>query len=271
MRKSGIIGNGFIAQKHREAIKKMGWDYIGAYDVVPSKSEISLEKVLGESDIIHICTPNVFHHQLPTISPQQRFIIEKPVAISSNLVPDIPTACVCYQRRFDKGAQTIKTLCEMARPNKIIVNIFVPRDNFYWECWRGDKNMSGGGALMNIGIHYLDLLQWWLGDKYTILGADVGFYQRVIDESATIQFDFNGTEVVFDLNARHNRRKIEYIAFWDNIEEHYVYNEETAIHFDVFKGWEEGIYVDPMEAKKSLEMVERIYAKSLGNNTNNKT
>ena len=161
--KSGIIGNGFIANKHRDAVKRKGWTYVGAYDVVPSKSEVSLEKILAECDYIHICTPNVFHHQLPIISPDQRFIIEKPIAISSDLVRDIPTACVCYQRRFDTQAFQMAQLCSWQRPKKIIANIFVPREAHYWECWRGDKTMAGGGALMNIGIHYLDLIQWWLG------------------------------------------------------------------------------------------------------------
>ncbi len=258
--RSAIIGNGFIAQKHQEAIKQMGWEYLGAYDVVPDRSIITLDKVL-EADYIHVCTPNVFHHQLPKISPEQRFIIEKPVAINSNLVPNIPDAMVCYQRRFDEKAILAKELCKEEKPIMIIANIFVPRDNFYWECWRGDKSMSGGGALMNIGIHYLDLLQWWLGDKYNIEDAKVTKFYRAIDEAAYIKFDFDGVSVTFDLNARHNRRKTELIIFWKD--KTFVYNQESATHYDLFKGFEKGNFVNPEEAKKSLKMVEEIYAKSI--------
>lgn len=254
--RSAIIGNGFIAKKHKEAIEKMGWEYLGAYDVVPSKSEISLEEAL-KADVIHICTPNVFHHQ--NLPEGKRLIIEKPVAISSDLVPNID-ACVCYQRRFDQQAIELKELCNNAKPNQIIVNILVPRDAAYWECWRGDNSMSGGGALMNIGIHYLDLLQWWLGSDYEILEARLGKFQRGVEESCYAKMKFGVTEVEFHLNARHNVRKIEFTAFWGTMA--YRYDEDEATHYDLLKGYMEGNYVTPQEAKKSLQMVEEIYAKA---------
>lgn len=259
--KSAIVGNGFIAQKHKEGIRQMGWEYLGAYDPVPSRCEIPLKKVL-EADIVHICTPNLYHH---TFLPKwKQLIIEKPVAITASLVPN-RDACVVYQRRWDYQAVQMKEFCDFIRPEKIICNIFVPRDNHYWECWRGDPAYSGGGALMNIGIHYLDLLQWWLKCDYTIKEAKLGYFGRVVEESAYIIFDFNGTEVTFDLNARHNRRKIEFIA--SRSADHFIYNTENATHYDVFKHYMEGKYVDPEEAKKSLMMVEDIYAYCNSNNT----
>jgi predicted dehydrogenase len=251
--KSVIIGGGFIASKHKEAILKMGWEYMGCYDVVPERSELTLKQV-QEADIVHICTPTLFHH---TYLPKwKQIVIEKPVAISSKLVPD-RDACVVYQRRWDDQAIQMKEFCNFIRPERIICNILVPRDAHYWECWRGDPAYSGGGALMNIGIHYLDLLQWWLKCDYTIKEAQLGYFGRVVEESAHIVFDFNGTEVIFDLNARHHRRKVEFIA--SRSADHFVYNIENATHYDVLKHWQEGKYVDPEEAKKSLMMVEDIY------------
>ena len=42
------------------------------------------------------------------------------------------------------------------------------REASYWTCapqdWRRDRASSGGGVLISIGIHYLDLLCWMLGD-----------------------------------------------------------------------------------------------------------
>lgn len=251
---SAIIGNGFVARKHEDAIRKMGWTYLGAFDVVPERKDIEFEDAMN-ADYIHICTPNLFHHMY--LPEHKKLIIEKPVAIRSGLVPNID-ACVCYQRRFDTQAMEMKELCDDLKPKKIICNILVPRDPIYWECWRGDKSMSGGGALMNIGIHYLDLLQWWLGDKYTIKKAAIGKFQRAIDESAHVVFDFDGTEVVFDLNARHHRRKIEFIAMWED-DPAYVYDVEDATHYDILKNFVNGIYVNPQEASKSLKMVEKIY------------
>lgn len=251
---SAIIGNGFVAQKHKQAIEKMGWSYLGAYDIVPSKSELELVD-LEKAEVIHICTPNAFHVPYMKQFSHKKLIVEKPISVNIN-VPQID-ACVCYQRRFDKQAVEMKRLCKN-KPKKIITNIFVPRDNFYWECWRGDKDISGGGALINIGIHYIDLLQWWLG-KGEVLESKIGYFNRVIDESARVKLKFGVTEVIFNLNARHNYRKIEYIAFWDD--KYFVYDQDEATHFDLLKGWIEGNYVNPQESLKSLKLIFDIYKK----------
>jgi len=43
----------------------------------------------------------------------------------------------------------------------------------YYESadWRGTWAQDGGGALMNQGIHLVDLLLWWMGGKATVVGA----------------------------------------------------------------------------------------------------
>jgi predicted dehydrogenase len=119
--------------------------------------------------------------------------------------------------------------------------------------------MSGGGALMNIGIHYIDLLQWWLGDA-EILKSKIGYFNRVIDESAYVQMKFGQTIVEFHINSRHNVRKIEYIAFWDN--QYFIYDTDEATHYELFKGWMEGNYVTLKESLKSLELMLKIYESS---------
>lgn len=253
---SAIIGNGFIANKHRLAIEKMGWEYLGAYDVVPSRSTLDFED-LNRANVIHICTPNAFHVPYMRQFAHKKLVIEKP--ISTDLyVPDVD-ACVCYQRRFDKQAMVMKDLCDKEKPNKIYADILVPRDNFYWETWRGEKDISGGGALMNIGIHYVDLLQWWLGEG-EVIKSEIGYFGRVMDESAYVKFKFGKTEVEFHINARHNVRSIRYVALWDD--RSYVYDTDEATHYELLKGWVEGRYVTPKESLKSLELMLSIYANS---------
>lgn len=254
--RSAIIGNGFIAGKHRVAIEKMGWGYVGAYDIVPSRSEISLKDV-EKADIVHICTPTAFHIPYLKQFKHKKVIVEKP--ISTNLsVPDID-ACVCYQRRFDSQALEMKKRC-VAPPDRMIVNILVPRDNHYWESWRGEKDISGGGALMNIGVHFIDLLQWWFGDG-EVIESKIGYFYRVIDESVSARLRFGPTLVDFNLSARHNDRKTEMIAFWGK--DHFIYDTEDATHYELFYGWTKGVYVSPKEAVKSLELTLDIY----GNDT----
>jgi len=102
---------------------------------------------------------------------------------------------------------------------------------------------------MNIGIHYIDLLQWWLGAG-TVMGAKLGYFNRVMDETAYVKLRFGKTVVEFHVNARHNVRKIEYIALWKS--KYYVYDIDEATHYDLLDGWMKGNYVNPQEAKKKL-------------------
>lgn len=245
-----IIGNGFIAQKHKEAIKEIGWEYLGAYDPVPSRCE----KPLGEAekaDVIHICTPNVFHQKYLEMFPDKIKVVEKPIIEHSDI-----DAVVCFQRRFNSQCQKIKKLCDKKKPEKIICNILVQRDPQYWECWRGDKEYSGGGAFLNIGIHYLDLLRWWLGRPDRIVSADFGVFNRVVDEGGSAELVFGKTVVKLNISSRFHKRDISMVALWKDRYE--IYDTDDATHTDVLKHFLKGDYVTPSEAFKSYQLYENI-------------
>jgi predicted dehydrogenase len=40
--------------------------------------------------------------------------------------------------------------------------------------WHGDESQAGGGVLRSIGVHYLDLLRWWLGEPKTVRAVTGG-------------------------------------------------------------------------------------------------
>jgi predicted dehydrogenase len=40
--------------------------------------------------------------------------------------------------------------------------------------WHGDAEQAGGGVLRIIGVHYLDLLRWWLGEPDTLVAITGG-------------------------------------------------------------------------------------------------
>ena len=51
----------------------------------------------------------------------------------------------------------------------------VAREHYEARPWRGQRDHSGGGALINQAIHTIDLLQWFLGDV-TAVGGRAGTY-----------------------------------------------------------------------------------------------
>jgi predicted dehydrogenase len=266
--KHGIIGCGFIAQKHVEAIKEFGGEVFGSYDVIwkraiYGKAFETPEELIQESDVIHICAPNVFHIPYLNMCKDKKVIVEKPIGVDTQQTQYIlnNNAAVCFQRRFNNQCQQIKKMCERkGQPTKILANIFVQRDPAYWESWRGDKDYSGGGALMNIGIHYLDLMQWWTGEKGKVISAQIGMFDRSIDEGGSAELKFGETEARILISSRFHKREIEMIIMWDD--EVIIYDTDDATHLDVLKAYlQYGIKVSPVEAINSLRLAEEIYAK----------
>lgn len=270
--KFGIIGCGFISTKHVSAIKKYGGEVYGSYDVISSRAVYGIpydnpEDLIRDCDVIHICCPNVFHIPYLNMCKDKFTIVEKPIGLSveqSKLITN-NDAAVCFQRRFNKQCQEIKAKCEIKKPTRILANIFVQRDPSYWECWRGDKDYSGGGAFMNIGIHYLDLIQWWTGEKGEVVSADIGVFNRVVDEGGSAELKFGDTTARMLLSSRFHKREIEMVVMWDD--EVSIYDIDDATHFDVLRNYlDNDNYLKPMDAVPSLELAEKIY--QIGRTTN---
>jgi len=261
-----IIGNGFIAEKHAEAIKQYGGELYGSYDTIPSRAKYGIpfsnpEELIEKSDVIHICAPNVFHIPYLNMCKGKKVIVEKPIGISVEQTKLITNnnAAVCYQRRFNKQCQEIKMMCGIEKPTHIFANIFVQRDPQYWECWRGDKDYSGGGAFMNIGIHYLDLMQWWTGEAGRVEKAEIGVFDRAVDEGGSAELVFGETKARMLLSSRFHKREIEVMVVWKN--RTFIYDVDDATHLDVMRDYlGNGIsFVTPREAIPSLKLAEEIY------------
>ncbi len=92
--KAGIVGSGFAAKFHYEALQHVfsaDIDVTGAYSLSPQnlaafttprqlKAFDSLDKLINESDVIHVCTPPVSHEAIviAALQKDKHAIVEKP-------------------------------------------------------------------------------------------------------------------------------------------------------------------------------------------------
>ncbi len=59
----------------------------------------------------------------------------------------------------------------------------------YDKEWRADPKLSGGGELIDQGIHLIDLAGWFLGEFKKIDGhADTYFWKMPVDDNAFLRF-----------------------------------------------------------------------------------
>lgn len=145
-----------------------------------SRVAATVEELVADPtvDVVCITTPSGAHLEpaLAAIAAGKHVVIEKPVEITTDRVDQILHAAdqagvkiaPIFQQRFSEGAQALKAAVEAGRFGQITsAGCYVKwfRDETYYtgSNWKGTRQYDGGGAVMNQGIHGVDLLQWLAG------------------------------------------------------------------------------------------------------------
>lgn len=193
--KIGIIGCGGIANgKHMPSLAKLGAVEMVAFcDIERSRAEQAAKDYGTEDsrvyedyrellekeslDVVHICTPNNSHAEITIASLEAglHVMCEKPMAKTAAEARGMLAAAertgkkltIGYQNRFRSDSEYLKMACErgdlgeiyMAKA-KAIRRRAVPT----WGVFL-DEEKQGGGPLIDIGTHALDLTLW-LMDNY---------------------------------------------------------------------------------------------------------
>jgi predicted dehydrogenase len=195
--KVGIIGCGGIFPRHIEAIEaNKEFKLISICDIQTSLVE-SLGKRYNVSyytdytemikqedvDFIVIATPNSLHKEQSIFCLKNKcdILIEKPVAFNIKDVKEIQR----YSEEYDQKAYCVLqvrlnptvTLTQEILKSNILGDIrgfsFTQRWQRpleYFSGWRGEPSV-GGGILYETGIHYLDILQLFIGNPKEILST----------------------------------------------------------------------------------------------------
>jgi UDP-N-acetyl-2-amino-2-deoxyglucuronate dehydrogenase len=198
----GIVGCGNIAPAHANALARLpNAHLISVTDIVPEKAktfaedhqvawDTDLDALLARPDIdvVSVCVPSGLHADIGVRAARagKHLVVEKPidvtVAAADRLLDATASAGVALtvisQHRFDPGLQRLRELVDQGRLGRIVLGEAVTkwyRSQGYYDSgdWRGTWALDGGGALMNQGVHYLDLLCWIMGpvDQVTALCA----------------------------------------------------------------------------------------------------
>jgi UDP-N-acetyl-2-amino-2-deoxyglucuronate dehydrogenase len=188
----GIVGCGVIAPTHARAVAALPNAHLVAVtDVDQGKAKAladehraawdgGLDALLArpDIDIVSVCVPSGLHAEVGVQAAQagKHLVIEKPidvtVAAADRLLGAAAAAgvqlTVISQHRFDAGVRRLRELIQAGRLGRLTLGeaaVKWYRTQHYYDSgdWRGTWALDGGGALMNQGIHYLDLLCWMMG------------------------------------------------------------------------------------------------------------
>ncbi len=200
----GIIGCGGIAnQKHMPNLSKLTeyCELVAFCDIIPERAE-KAKKEYGtpdskvytdykellkdkEIDLVHVLTPNVLHSPIAcdAFAAGKHVMSEKPMASNTEDARKMIEAwkksgkkfTVGYQNRFRPEVQALKKACENGELGEIYyakAHAVRRRAVPTWGVFP-NKALQGGGPLIDIGTHALDMTLWMM-DNYkptAVLGS----------------------------------------------------------------------------------------------------
>lgn len=207
--KIGIIGCGGIAnQKHLPTLKLLSdkcemtafCDIIveraqkaaKEYGVTDAKVYTDYKELLKDEtiDVVHILTPNVVHSLLTVAAfeANKHVMCEKPMAHNTEAAQEMLDAwkktdrkfTIAYQNRFRPEVQALKKACEKGELGEIYfakAHAVRRRAVPTWGVF-SDKSQQGGGPLIDIGTHALDITLWMM-DNYKPATATGSVFEKL--------------------------------------------------------------------------------------------
>ena len=194
-----IVGAGVVARYHAQAIAKgQGARLVATCRSDSAKAaaaqaefgvpcETSYDALLARRDVdaVCLCTPSGLHaaQTAAAARAKKHVLVEKPMALTVEDADAMIAACyaagvtlgVALQRRTEPAYQAVRGAIAaggLGRPvmGLALVPYFRPQSYYDSATWRGTWAQDGGGALMNQGIHIVDLLLWFMGDPEEVQG-----------------------------------------------------------------------------------------------------
>jgi predicted dehydrogenase len=230
-----LVGCGVIGQVHARSIAALGGRarLVLTVDAVADRAEklaaehgaahsTSVAEALARDDVdaVAVCTPSGLHAEttIAALDAGKHVVVEKPLDVTVAAVHRVEAArlragrsvTVISQHRFDPASQLVHRAVragELGRLTSGVASIAWWRSQDYYDAgdWRGTWSLDGGGALMNQGIHTIDLLVWLLGEPVEVFGVTGCLAHQGIEvedtAAATIRFASGALGVVHGTTA----------------------------------------------------------------------
>jgi predicted dehydrogenase len=208
--KVGIVGCGAIGRKRAAALGEA--QLVACADLVRPRAEALAGAVGGrpqvltewralverpDVDVVVVATP---HHlladvALAAVGAGKHVLVEKPAARRAGELDPVMTAAqrsrvlarVGFNHRYHPALRQAKRLVA----DGAIGELMYVRGRYghggrmgYEHEWRAQPALSGGGELVDQGVHLIDLARWFLGDFATVEGfAHTYFWDMPVEDN----------------------------------------------------------------------------------------
>lgn len=216
----GILGAGNISETHARAASEIpGVEIVAVWGGNAGRAArlaerhgavayAELERFLAHRplDVVLVGSPSGLHaeHARAAARHGLHVLVEKPLDVTTARVDDLIAECqragvklgVFFQERAAPDIQWLRRFVAAGGLGRIIlasarVRWFRPPDYYAGSRWRGTWALDGGGALMNQGIHTVDLLVWLLGEPTRVFArASTMLHDIEVEDTAVACLEF---------------------------------------------------------------------------------
>ncbi|MGQ9473327.1 MAG: Gfo/Idh/MocA family protein, partial [Candidatus Caldatribacteriaceae bacterium] len=224
----GVVGAGGIARRrtigevkrysqHAEICALMDIDpavlEATAKEFAIDKKCTSLEELLKvDIEAVYVASPVYEHHDqvIQALRAGKHVLCEKPLGLNYKEGEEMAEAAekmglclgVGYMMRYSVYHRKIKEILEKGLLGQIVAG---RAQLTCWypplpSAWRQFKHLGGGGALMDMGGHCTDLLEWFIGKAEMVCGfLDTVVHNYEVEDTATVILKFeNGAHGIVD-------------------------------------------------------------------------
>ncbi|MCS7477707.1 Gfo/Idh/MocA family protein [Umezawaea endophytica] len=209
-----LVGAGVIGEVHARLITSLAGraELAAVVDVDAERARsltaefggtpfTSLADALADVDAVSVCLPSGAHADAAVLAlaAGKHVVVEKPIDITLAAADRIATAeqdsgrtvAVISQRRFQRAPAFVRRAVVDGRFGRITSGtaestFWRPQSYYDSGGWRGTRALDGGGALMNQGVHAVDLLLWLMGEPVEVVARSGRLAHDRIDVEDTV-------------------------------------------------------------------------------------
>jgi len=213
--RAGLIGAGNISETHARALRAIPGAEVAAVCGANAEKVGRLCREYGGAayhdfqaflahrpmEMVIIGSPSGMHAEQGIAAARQglHVLTEKPIDTSVERADALISACeqagvklgVIFQDRFKPDLRRLKQLIAEGLIGKPIlvdarVKWYRPPEYYSQSRWRGTRGLDGGGALINQGVHTVDLLLWLLGDVVKVQARTAAMLHQIETEDTAL-------------------------------------------------------------------------------------
>ena len=224
----GLIGGGNISETHARAARAIAGVEIAAVHGINAEKIARLSREYGGTpyqefdaflkhrpmDLVILGSPSGLHAEQGIAAAHRglHVLTEKPIEITTARADTLIAAAkqsgvqlgVIFQDRTKPHIRQLKSWLEQGVLGKPLfvdarVKWYRPPEYYASSRWRGTLALDGGGALINQGVHTMDLLLWLLGDVVRVQARTAALLHKIeAEDTAIANLEFaNGTLGIF--------------------------------------------------------------------------